>query len=445
MPYPAHAGEEVDTLAVVASRTKSGWGLRLSRVAKELTKASPRKVYRVLFGAFEIVAASGDVPRGRTLVQWMYGRAPEPLEVASVLSTQAIDGFCAAAGLADLTEGKPRHPPSEAKAGALTERVKIAEAMVRARVLANAYEGSALTDADWQQRPPSDPWRAIFRWRSIQALCANGREVEALTRLEALLGEWAPRQRGAGYGNELVLALDLALRHGAAGKVAGWVERHGARFADETFLLQTALCLPAVAGVVVGGALREVVGLKEAELDAAMDALDTALRAASAPKDPAGPPKIQRRRVSAQYNQVHLRPVTLSALEMDQVHFQREDDADRGMSLFPTMVGIGTPSDTAYVDAQVSISPAATVDLAGAVRAVTFPLEVHGPLLLSSVGGDEDEPLGVPNGRYDVLARFLPKKAPGTLAKSNLRVFTLCLSFHPAGVLEAPKTLVLEE
>lgn len=430
----------------MASKNKSPWRARLARVAKELVKASPRKVHRVLFGAFEIVAATGDVARARTIVDWMYGRAPEPLEVASALSTQAIDGFCAAAKLGDRTAGLPRHPPSTAKASALTDRVKAAEAMVRERLLVGAYHGSMPTDDGWQDKEPSDPFRAIDRWRRVQALCLAGKEKDALARLESLLEEWAPAQRGAGYGNELVLALDLALRHGEGAKVPGWLARHGVRFAGESFLLQTALCLPAVAGLVASGGLREVIGLSDVELGTAMKALDAAFPSPVRTTNLEAPARVQRRRVSAEYSQVHLRPATLSKAEREQAHFQGQTDAERGMSLFPTMVGIGTPTETAYVDAEVRLSNDAKVDLDGAVQAVTFPLEVRGPLVLSSVGGDDDdEPLAIPTGSYDVLARFYPKKAPKASAEAGLRVFTLSLSFHPAGALGAPKTLALAE
>lgn len=429
----------------MASKKKNPWISRLARGAKELAKASPKKIHRILFGAFETVAATGDVARARTLVDWMYGRAPAPLDVASALSTQAIDGFCAAAKLGDRTAGLPRHPPTAAKASALTDRVKAAEAMVRERLLVGAYHGSMPTDDGWQKKEPSDPFRAIDRWRRIQSLCVAGQEGDALARLESLLEEWAPVQRGAGYGNELVLALDLALRHGEVAKVPAWLARHGARFAGESFLLQTALCLPAVAELVASGGLREVIGLSELELDTAMKALDAAF-----PSPPTtslrAPAKVQRRRVGAEYNQVHLGPATLSEAEKEQAHFQGREDAERGMSLFPTMVGIGTPTETAYVDAEVRLSNDARVELDGAVQAVTFPLEVRGPLLLSSVGGDDDdEPLAIPTGSYDVLARFYPKKAPKASAEAGLRVFTLSLSFHPAGALGAPKTLALAE
>lgn len=431
----------------MAGKKKNPYAASLARAAKELAKASPKKIHRVLFDAFEIVAATGDVARARTLVEWMYGRAPAPVEVASALSTQAIDGFTAAARLGDRTGGLPRHPPSAEPPGALADRVKAAEAMARGRLLMNAYAGDLPRDDGWQKKKPSDPFRAIDRWRRVQALCLAGKEADALERLESLLADWGPDERGAAYGSELVLALDLALRLGKKAAIPGWLGRHGARFADESFLLQTALCLPAVAAFVAGGGLRDVIGLSDADLDAAMKALEAAFPAAApaATRPAQAPPKVQKRRVGAEYSQIHLGPEAPSDAEKQQVHFQKKADTTRGMSLFDTTVGIGTPSDTDYVDVEVTFSSEPKVDLAKVTQAVAFPLQVRGPLLLSSVTGDEDEPLAIPHGTYDVLARFVPKKAPKASAEAGLRVFTLLLSFHPAGTLGAPKTLKMAD
>jgi hypothetical protein len=430
----------------MAGKKKNASASSLARVAKALAKASPKKIHAVLFEAFEIVAATGDVARAETLVGWMYGRAPAPAEVASALSTQALDGFCAAAKLGDRTGGLPRHPSSGDAPPALTDRVKAAEAVARGRVLMNSYMGDLPTDDGWQKKKPSDPFRAIDRWRRIQGLCLAGKEKDALERIASLVADWDPDERGPGYGNELVLALDLALRHGKKAEIPAWLALHGARFVDESFLLQTALCLPAVAAFVAGGGLRDVIGLSDSDLEQAMKALDAAFPAAAPAKAAAkAPPKVQKRRVGAEYSQIHLGPEAPSDAEKKQVHFQKKADTGRGMSLFPTMVGIGTPSDTDYVDVEVSLASDAAIDLANVVQAVAFPLEVRGPLLLSSVSGDEDEPVTVPAGSYDVLARFFAKKAPKASAEAGLRVFSLLLTFHPPGKLRAPKTLRMEE
>jgi hypothetical protein len=117
------------------------------------------------------------------------------------------------------------------------------------------------------------------------------------------------------------------------------------------------------------------------------------------------------------------------------------------MSLFPTKAGIGTPGETHYVDAEVSLSRRGLrpEDLEGAAQAIAFPLIVRGPLRLRSTSaGEDDEPLMVPPGTYDVLARFFPKKAPAKSAAAALRVFRLAITFHPPGALDAPKTLRLD-
>lgn len=429
----------------MVGKKKSPFVAKLARLAKAIAKAKPKKLHALLFEAFEVFAMAGDVGRAEVVLGWMYGaRLPAPTDVATALSTQAMDGFCLAAGLGDRTGGEPRTSFARGKApsGALAERVAAGEVEVCGRILRDAYARPPATDA-WAELPEGDPWRTNDRWRRIQALAGEGRRREALDRLVPLVDTWDPEARGAGYGDELVLALDLALELGEAARIPAWIARQGERFVDEAFLVQTALGLPRVARFIAEGGLRDVVRLDEAEREAALRAIDEALDAAtSAAPKPA--PKVQKRRVSAEYSQVHLGPETLTGEERALVHFQRPDDHALGMSLFPTMVGIGTPSDTDYVDAEVTLSDGDVVALEGVVRAVAFPLVVRGPLLLSSVSGGEDEVLEIPPGTYDVAARFVPKKAPKASASAGLRVFGLLLTFHPAGALGAPRVLVRE-
>ena len=431
----------------MAARKKSNrYEKRLLQLAKDLGKARPKARHRLLFEAFEVVAAAGSVKHASALLDWAYGpRSPAPTEVATALSTAAIDGFCYAAGLGDRTRGLPRHERTVTSHGPLAERVREAEQTVRGRLTMNAY-GDAMPSTDaWMNKPPNDRWRSIDRWRRIQRLVQEGREADALDRLVSLLGEQSADERGAGYGDELVLALDLALRLGREELIGGWLTRHGHRFESEGLLLQLSLCLPLVAAKLAEGLLRATIGLSEQDLDAAMAALDAALTLSNAALPVKAAVQVQKRRVSCEYSQVHLQPESLDEAELSQVFFQKPDDSQQGMSLFPTKVGIATPSDTDYVDAEITLSDEREPALADVVQAVAFPLVVRGPLVLASVSSDgEEEPLAIPPGTYDVLARFVPKKAPKASASAGLRVFALRLSFHPTMSLGAPRTLRVE-
>lgn len=424
----------------------NAYAARLAALTKVIAKSRPEQLHRPLFDVFVIYAAAGDVARASRILDWMYGRVPPPTAVATALSTQALDGFCAAAGLGDRTQGLPRLFPQAAGREGLAARVEDGEAQVRQRLLSYAYGGEVPTDDSWEQLPAGDPWRRNRRWGRIQRLAAEGQEQEALERLDRYLDELRPDDRGAGYGNELTVALDLGLRLGERERTEKWLAQHGHRFASDDSLLAAALCLPAVAQAIASGALCATVGLSEAEREGALEALDGAVQA-SLNATPKAVPKTQRRRVSCEYSQVHLEPATLDATELAQEFFQQAADSERGMSLFPTKVGIATPNETAAVEAEISLARRGLLpeDLQGVVQAVAFPLHVRGPLRLRSVtAGDEDEPLVVPPGTYDVLARFFPKKAPRATAAAGLRVFRLAITLHPEGALDAPQTLRLE-
>lgn len=426
---------------------------KLAQLTKEIAKARAEALHASLFGVFVLVAATGDVPRAKRILDTMYGgRTPPPTKVASALSTQAIDGFCAAADLGEVTKGLPYFGPARAQVPPIGERVRGAETMIRERVTTDAYGGVVVPETDaWRDKDPNDRATWIERWRRIQSVAREGTvaaEKDALARLDAYLGDLGEGARMIAHGDELALALDLALRHAGDALVAAWLAKHRGRVVEERFFLESAMCFPAVASAIVRGALREAIGLSPKDLDAALAELDATLdRAAEKAARATKPPKIQRRRVSCSYAQIHLEPASPTDEEKALVHFQKRRDSEEGMSLFPTTVAIATPSETDYVDAEVTVSSASTPDtsLDGVVQAVAFPLVVRAPLRLTSVDSARDEePLVIRPGTYDVLARFFPKKAPRASAEAGLRVFKLELAFHAAGALGAPRTLLLE-
>ncbi|MBX3230845.1 MAG: hypothetical protein KIT84_01400 [Labilithrix sp.] len=419
----------------------------LARAAAEIAKTPPHKLHPPLFRVFLLVAATGDVPRVKRVLGWMYGaRTPAPEKVASALSTQAIDGFCAAAGLGDVTRGLPYFGPPRGEVPSLAARVAANAAMIHERVTCDAFDHAPPTDR-WRKTSPKERAHWIERWRWVQCLAREGAEREAFAQLDAYLEALGPRDPLVGSGDELALAMELAHRSGADALARPWLEKHARRFVEERFLLETALCFPAVAARIAKGALRDASGLSPADVDAALGSIDAALGETKATtKASAKIPKIQKRRVSCSYSQVHLEPAALSKAEKAQVYFQKRGDAKAGMSLFETMVAIATPSETDYVDVEVVIAPAAKPEtsLAGVAQAVAFPIVVRGALVLRSVAGGDEEPLVVPAGSYDVLARFFPKKAPRASAEAGLRIFKLALVFHAKGALKAPRTLELE-
>lgn len=78
---------------------------------------------------------------------------------------------------------------------------------------------------------------------------------------------------------------------------------------------------------------------------------------------------------------------------------------------------------------------------------MSFPFVVKGPLFVRSVtggGDDEDREVILPNGAYDALVCFFPKRAAKEAQEAGLRAFRVTLDFHPSGSLGAPKCLKLE-
>lgn len=411
--------------------------MKLEKLAKAVEKAKPPRMFGALYDLFVALAAAGETEAAGKVVGWMYGGVPAPKGPPTVFTAAAVDGFCAAAGLGERRgDARP-----------LAERVKDEERGMRERLRYDCYGGGPKVDANWAKL--DGLWKVNNRWRWIQKL-AGSDEKRALAELETYLADWAPEASGPGGGDELVLALDLALRQRGERKIAGWLERHGHRVTDEAFFVEKALCLPAVAAGMTRGVLRGAVAFEAGAVKKALKDVEAAVKkaggAAPARKAPKVP-KVQKRRVTCEHSQFHLEH---DGAALGPAYFQDRRESAQGMSLFADRVGVATPAETAYVDVGVSLGAApkgkAAPDLDGAVQAVAFPLAVRGPLRLRSVAGDdEDEPVIVPPGSYDVLVRFAPGKTPKADAKAGLRVFRVAMTFLPEGALAAPRCFVLED
>lgn len=275
-------------------------------------------------------------------------------------------------------------------------------------------------------------------------MATAARERDALERLTEILADLAAGARPVAGGNEVVVALDLALRHDEVDRARAWVVAHAAIIRGQ---VEALACLPATAKALVDGFFAAAGAHSRAAIDAEVAAVEAAVdkllgAATIKPKKAPKVPKVQRRRVSALYSQVYLEPVELTASESTQIYFQAEHDSASGMSLFETKVGVATPSDTESVDVRVVFEPDATaVDVGDALQAVCFPIAVReGGVCLRGVADQDGEPLVIPPGRYDVAAVFT---APARRDRktAGLRKLGLVLSFRREGALDAPRTL----
>jgi hypothetical protein len=243
-----------------------------------------------------------------------------------------------------------------------------------------------------------------------------------------------------GLGSEVVLGLDLALRHGAP--VARWVTRFAPTLLNELKIEQM-LCLPAVAKAIVGGLFREVVGLTDAQSAEVLAGIEAAAGGAPAAAPKVVPSGSVKRTVSCDSSQFSLEHVDSKPSE---AYFQDDREHAQGMSIFPGHVGIATPAETAEcaVEVRVEKQPPKALGVDAAAQAVSFPFAVRGPLVLRSLmssAADED-PFEVAHGAYDVLAIFRAAKGR---RDDSLRKFTVTITFVPSGALNAPGCLKLED
>jgi hypothetical protein len=427
---------------------KNPFVVSLEGTAKKLGKVKPAKAYELLHRAFLVFATAGDVEHAGALVRLIYaGALPRPTTLANVFGSGPVDGFSAAAKLGDLTKGDPP-APHVASARTLDERVRRHEMFVRARLTGDAY---------LQFPTPQDHWNTLEGrelWRRAQILArfdddgipprSEGEALEALTKY---MDGWCahPDERGAGFGQEVSLAFDLAIRHGATDRVTRWLPALGPRLLD--WGMNEPLCLPHLARAVCSGLLRRHIGLtpaQETSLYRAIEEATNALAQGATPSpEPAGKPAL--RRVTAQDGQFYLEHATSPK---DQVFFQDDRESPQGMSIFATKVGLATPSETGECFIELSIPNGTSQAKApGVVQAVSFPFVVTGPLFVRSINGggdDEERDVVLPNGSYDVLARFFSKRATKRDAEAGLRAFRVTLDFHPAGTLGTPECIALE-
>jgi hypothetical protein len=421
----------------------------LERAAKGLAAGKPAKRYPLLVGAFDYFAAAGDVPRAEAVAHLIYdGVHALPPQPVNAMGTGPIDGFLRAGGRADMTGGRPLEDRFAQQVGLTDqtppeERARIWEARARADLTRDAYGGLPPPGSDWRTLDDKDLWRraqALARPQQDGGLPkTEGEALAALTKyLDALCND--PPAFAHGLGSEVVLGLDLALRHG--GPYAKWAARHAPSVLNEMRIEQM-LCLPALAKAIVGGLFREVAGITDAQGGEVLARIQEAAvgAAAAAPKVASG--GSVKRTVSCDSSQFSLEHVDSKPSE---AYFQDDREHAQGMSIFPGYVGLATPAEAAECAVEIRVEKQAPKALGvdAAVQAVTFPFEVHGPLVLRSLissAADED-PFDVPHGTYDVLATFRPAKAS---RDEGLRKFAVTLTFAPSGALGAPKALKLED
>lgn len=415
----------------------------LERVVTKLATSKPKKAYPLLHQAFVVFAGAGRLAHAEAVIRLAYDpRLPRPSKPVDILGTAPMDAICVVGDFGDLTKGEP-NTEYLARANGLAARVQAGGLLVRGDLVRDAYPHSPRPSGHWSTLAGTD------LWRTIQILAVDGTAGEAFAALTKYMDSWCetPEERGAGYGKEIILALDFAVHLDATQHLERWIAAVGRHLVlYTTYRVAQALCLTGVAGAIGGGLLAPLFDLSDEDADRHLRAIEAAVaQLIAAPEIPSeyDPTTPTRREVSGIYSQFSLEHENPPRHE---VFFQDAREFDQGMSIFGSQVGIATPNETASctVEIQLRRDPAPT-SFEDAVQAVAFPFTVKGPLFVrSATGGDEDDPVVLPHGTYDVLARFFPAPAPEHEAEVGLRVFRVALDFHPAGSLGAPRCIKLE-
>ena len=152
-------------------------------------------------------------------------------------------------------------------------------------------------------------------------------------------------------------------------------------------------------------------------------------------------PPLTKQEIPVFYSQFYLEPEQAP----DTAYFDEPRESDQCFSSFPTYVAIGTPTDTAMCEVEIEFF-SEPPSLKTGVQIVCFPLKVETPgkLFLRSVGVDNsDNYFAVAPGEYDVVARFLKKRASREDAEAGLRAWRVLLSFLPSRSMK-PQTIKLE-
>ena len=352
-----------------------------------------------------------------------------------------VSAVCFHLDLPDISKGQPLHRVMDRELP-LADRVKVYDWYRRIELTMNegkfslprtANERVRLLHRGYQlARPPED---YVYSEKELDALKVLNEYLD----LPAIATNPDP---GPVTLNTSLVVIDIAYRHHLLSEAESRLQRwyDFAVLAHDSFCLEEAFSFLSVSSLICKGALSHRTALKPNKRQRLVQQLLAEVEHRLSQPEPVKPP-VTKQEITVFYNQFYLEPEQAP----DAAYFDDPREFDQGFSSFPTHVAIGTPTDTAMCAVEIEFCFEAP-NLKTGVQIVCFPLKVEAPgkLFLRSVGVDNsDNYFAVAPGEYDVVARFLKKRASREDAEAGLRAWRVLLSFLPSRSMK-PQTIKLE-
>lgn len=351
-----------------------------------------------------------------------------------------VSAVCFHLDLPDISQGQPLHSVMDRELP-LADRVEVYDRYRRSQLTVNeggfhlprADERVRLLNRGYKLAKP--PKEYVYSEKELDALKVLNEYLD----LPTIATNPDP---GPVTLNTNLLVIDIAYRHHLLGEAESRLQRwyDFAVLARDSFCLEEAFSFLSVSSLICKGALSHRTALKPEKRQSLVQQLLAEVEHRLSQPEPVTPP-VTKQEISVFYSQFYLEPEQAP----DAAYFDDPREPDQGFSSFPTHVAIGTPSDTATCEVEIEFC-FEPPSLKTGVQTVCFPLKVEAPgkLFLRSVGVDNsDNYFAVAPGEYDVVARFLKKRASREDAEAGLRAWRVVLSFLPSRSMK-PQTIKLE-
>ncbi len=358
--------------------------------------------------------------------------------IATAEADCVVSAVCFHLNLPDISRGQPLHSAMDRELP-LAERVEVYDwyrrielTMNEERVLRPDERVRLLNRGYKLARPPKE---YVYSEKELDALKILNEYLD----LPIIATNPYP---GRVTLNTNLLVIDIAYRHDLLSEAESRLQRwyDFAVLALDSFCLEEVFSFLSVSSLICKGALSHRTALKPDKRQRLVQQLLAEVEHRLSQPEPVKPP-VTKQKISVFYDQFYLEPEQAP----DVAYFDDPRESDQGFSSYPTHAAIRTPTDTAMCEVEIEFcfeSPS----LKTGVQIVCFPLKVEAPgkLFLRSVGVDNsDNYFAVAPGEYDVVARFLKKRASREDAESGLRAWRVLLSFLPSGSMK-PQTIKVE-